>query len=304
MQKPFFVYGSLKPTELAFLQVNRFVIKSEPAKLPGYKLFVRDLLAIAFKDAKDSEILGSVLHLNDTGIDFLRIASNYEGKNYELTQAEVILEDDSVISANLFVGLYPGLGSPIPVGKSWSVVNDSLLADSFPTLMRTVQATLPDNFEQFEAKNSAWESKNRRFGNFLLLTAILEHIYTLCFGGIVENPNQAKRALRELDSFKKSFQMAKRANLIPEISVNDYRSPDAPPKNTSSSRNALDAWTAIRNNMLHRGKSGSDTEMMEDATIGLSNTLYYFLSSELPHLKRYWDENYPDLAPIKRSYKS
>jgi hypothetical protein len=51
---------------------------------------------------------------------------------------------------------------------------------------------------------------------------------------------------------------------------------------------------------LHRGKSGSDTEIVEDASIGLGNLLLFYLESQVPGIREEWNKVVSNLQPIVR----
>jgi hypothetical protein len=58
----------------------------------------------------------------------------------------------------------------------------------------------------------------------------------------------------------------------------------------------------VRGNTLHRGKSGSDTEIIEDASIGLGNFLMIYLESQVSGIKAAWQEITPNLSLLEKSW--
>ena len=52
---------------------------------------------------------------------------------------------------------------------------------------------------------------------------------------------------------------------------------------------AAKAWYQVRSNLTHRGKSAfKENKILLTATIDLYNTLYFFLSDEIPGLNKQW----------------
>ena len=80
-----FVYGSLKPGELGFEQIEAMVSNYSAAELHDFALYVRDGLPIIKKPAPGETVDGVLLTIN-AGMeeDFWRVVTEYEGAtNYK-----------------------------------------------------------------------------------------------------------------------------------------------------------------------------------------------------------------------------
>ena len=60
---------------------------------------------------------------------------------------------------------------------------------------------------------------------------------------------------------------------------------------------AAKAWYQVRSNLTHRGKSAfKENKILLTATIDLYNTLYFFLSDEVPGLNKQWGNSVQYIA--------
>jgi hypothetical protein len=301
------VYGSLKPHEIAFEQFEVFIEKTEIATLPSFELYMRDLMPLVLHSEGAKSVNGYLLYpRQETALEFYEKAAAFEGVNYELISCVSRNSRNESIAANVFQGIASDYGRPEPLGKNWSASLDPLLAYSFPTLVEDIRLSIAPSAKSFDERENDWQSKNRKISNFLLLSSILEHIWSLSYGGLFAGTkgeiNSRLKSMANSQTYKDAFRSADSANLIPYVSVSDSRDVTQGPISTKRAYGALKTWYRVRGNSLHRGKSGSDTEIVEDSAIGLANLLLVYLEMKVPDIRAQWEKSVPDLKPISRYF--
>ncbi len=304
--KPLFVYGTLMPGEIAYQQIAEFVSHHQEAKLPGYSLMMRDLMPLVDKSIHTDLVEGFLLTpIPETSSVFYEKIIKFEGVNFELTDCMCVDENAGEVPAKVFQGVATDYGRPENLRiKRWSTKLDPLLARSFPVLIRDIQETVRLTPNSFAEGENDWKMKNKKISNFLLLSSILEHIWSLShgaqFAGEKGEINNLLKSMANSDAYKLAYKSANNLNLIPYVSISDSRDVRRGPISTTKDSGALRTWYRIRGNSLHRGKSGSDTEIVEDASIGLGNLLIHYLESQVPGIRGEWDKEVPNLQPITR----
>jgi len=299
---PLFVYGSLKPGELAFGQVKDLLVKNERAFVKGYELNLRDLMPLVKPTDRNVELPGYIL---TPKVEFHEIfyetVTQYEGNNYELISCTSANELRETFEVNLFVGRTTDYGGTEHFEGEWTSNRDPLLSKSFPCLIEDIRLSLDRLHSSYSSRENDWYLKNRKIGNFLLLNSILEHIWSLTFGGITKQPSDSMKLMKKSAEYRNAFKKALELRAIPYVSIRDSRDIGYDAISTRHHKGALDTWYRVRGNTLHRGKSGSDTEIIEDASIGLGNFLLIYLESQIPEIKDAWLEITPTLQLLKKT---
>lgn len=304
--KPLFVYGTLMPGEIAYEQISEYVSHYEQAKLPGYALMMRDLMPLVDKASNSDYVEGFLLTpKSESSPVFYSKLLKFEGSNFELTDCICKKEDSCDVEASVFQGVETNYGRPENLRhKRWSTRLDPLLSKSFPVLIQDIQETVRFRPLSFTEGENDWNMKNRKISNFLLLSSILEHIWSLTHGALfAEEKGEINNLLKSMASshaYKSAYKTASNLDLVPYVSISDSRDIRKGPISTTKDSGALRTWYRIRGNSLHRGKSGSDTEIVEDASIGLGNLLLFYLEAQVPGIREEWDKEVPNLQPIVR----
>ena len=305
-EKPLFVYGTLMPGEIAHELVTGLISHFQDAKLPGYTLMMRDLMPLVDNSDQSDYVEGFILTPKpEKASEFYEKLIKFEGSNFELTDCVCNNNDSEEVEAVVFKGVETDYGRPENLGyKRWSTRLDPLLSKSFPVLIHDIQQSVYSRPHTFAEGQNDWKMKNRKISNFLLLSSILEHIWSLTHGALFAGGqgeiNSLLTSMAKSEEYKTAYKAADNLNLIPYISISDSRDVRRGPISTTKHSGALRTWYRIRGNSLHRGKSGSDTEIVEDASIGLGNLLLFYLESQVPGIREEWDKEVPNLQPIVR----
>ena len=304
--KQLFVYGTLMPGEIAYVQISEFVSHYQEAKLPGYSLMMRDLMPLVHESDHSELVEGFLLTPKpETSRFFYEKLIKFEGMNFELTDCVCQIDNAGEVEAKVFKGVATDFGRPENLRhKRWSTRLDPLLSRSFPVLIQDIQETVKFRPLTFAEGENDWKMKNRKISNFLLLSSILEHIWSLTHGALFAGEkgeiNNLLKSMASSSAYKLAYKSASNLNLIPYVSISDSRDVRKGPISTTKDSGALRTWYRIRGNSLHRGKSGSDTEIVENASIGLGNLLLFYLESQVPGIREEWDKEVTNLQPIVR----
>jgi hypothetical protein len=304
--KPMFVYGTLMPGEIAYEQIADYVSRYQEARLPGYSLMMRDLMPLVDKSDHSDFVEGFLLTPKpETSSVFYEKLIKFEGINFELTDCICKEDNSEEVEAKVFQGVETDYGRPENLRrKRWSTRLDPLLSRSFPVLIQDIQETINFRPLTFTEGESDWKMKNKKISNFLLLSSILEHIWSLTHGALFAGEkgeiNNLLKSMASSSAYKSAYKAASNLNLIPYVSISDSRDVRKGPISTTKDSGALRTWYRVRGNSLHRGKSGSDTEIVEDASIGMGNLLIFYLESKVPGIREEWEKEVPKLRPIVR----
>jgi len=101
-----FVYGSLKPGELGFEQIEAMVSKYSAAELHDFALYVRDGLPIIRKPAPGETVDGVLLTINaEMEEDFWQVVTEYEGTtNYKFENSIPVISVGKEHLSGAFIG--------------------------------------------------------------------------------------------------------------------------------------------------------------------------------------------------------
>lgn len=275
---PLFVYGSLKPGELAHEQIATMVRESALARLDGYGLWVRDGLPFAATHTGES-VPGYLLFPRQEATDeFYRVVRAYEGSELYSEQTVVVDTPSGGVEARAFIGRRASRGHPeAMVHGAWSVRTDPLFVFGLDAVHRSAVNLLPKVRELrpgLVETAEFWDAFVPLQGLYLVLSSVVERYATLRFGQSL--PPTEKFAVLDRDPRARAAVEEARP---PEFSVVDSRSANSP---RSTSRAPFTAWYQVRNNLTHRGKGGyHDIDLVRDAVIGLHDTMRHLIGAAL-----------------------
>lgn len=286
-----FVYGSLKPGELGFEQIQAMVSNYSVAELHDFGLYVRDGLPIIRKEAP-GEIVNGVLLTVNAGMeeDFWQVVNEYEGThNYKFENSIPIVSDGKEYLTGVFVGRKMGRGNPEKLYVPWTSKLDAIFSQSFPLLHREIAV---NSLKFADAENDPggyWNQMNKLLSQYLLLVSILEHLTVVKFGGSKkQEPMVRIRKLQQSFGCINAFQALSDEKNNPPIKVADSRAVEDS-LSSSTSEQALLAWYQVRSNLQHRGKASVfDASLVHKSSIGLSNFLLEYLRMNIEGIENEW----------------
>ena len=276
---PLFVYGSLRPGELAHRQITNLITRVQPATAHGLQLSVRDGLPFAQPEDHQS-VEGDVLWpRRDRLQEFYRLVRDYEGtKLYSETDRSVTTADGEVISTRIFVGKRVTHANPEPLGERWTSAQDPLFSTGLDAIsdagrrhFRKGLPALPADHPEF------WRGFLPLQGLYLVLCTVLERYTALVFGPTVDPMKRVARLRDDPDAIE-----AVRLADPPALRVFDSR--NAQVHYSAPGRKPFDAWYQVRSNLTHRGKAGGihDFRLVEKAVVGLHDAMRHLLAKQLP----------------------
>jgi len=288
-----FVYGSLKPGELGFEQIESFVSKHSAAELPNFALYVRDGLPVIRRPAPGEAVSGIILEINPEMEDeFWRVVNEYEGAtNYKLENSLPVVSEGREILVATFIGRKMGKGNPERLYMPWTSKLDPIFSQSFPLLHREIARIIVKFTDAEHDPVGYWSQMNKLLSQYLLLVSILEHLTVVKFGGSKkQEPMIRIRKLQQSQGFLTAFDALRDESSNPPIKVSDSRAVE----NSLSSSNpeqALFAWYQVRSNLQHRGKASLfDANLVHKSCIGLSNFLLEYLRINVQGIEHQWEE--------------
>lgn len=291
MPSTLFVYGSLKPGELGFEQIEEMVDKYSPAELHDFALYVRDGLP-TIRKAVPGEIVNGVLLSISEGMedDFWRKVTEYEGTtNYKFESKISAIVEGKEHTTGAFIGRKMGRGNPEKLYKPWTSKLDPIFSQSFPVLHSDISCNSLKFTDAEHDPKGYWGQMNKLLSQYLLLVSILEHLTVIKFGGSKEQkPMQRIRKLQESNRYLDAFQALRDERYNPPIKVVDSRSV-VDSLSSSNPDQALDAWYQVRSNLQHRGKASLfDANLVHKSCVGLGNFIFEYLRLNVHGIEKEW----------------
>jgi hypothetical protein len=288
-----FVYGSLKPGELGFEQIENLVSNHSSAELNNYALYIRDGLPVISKSAPSERVTGILLNIKDGMEDeFWRVVSEYEGTtNYKLVDSLPIIAEQKELLVGAFVGRKMGKGNPERLDSPWSSKLDPIFSQSFPLLHRDIAFNTLKFTDAEHNPIGYWNQMNGLLSQYLLLVSIMEHLTVVKFGGSKkQEPMVRIRKLQQSKGFSNAFREINDEKYNPIIKVSDSRAVEDS-LSSSNPDQALLAWYQVRSNLQHRGKASLfDAKLVQKSCIGLSNFLFEYFKIDVQGIGSEWEK--------------
>ena len=305
---PWFVYGSLKPKQLGFRRIERWVSHSKQVDLSGHELVLRDGLPGIRASEQARSVRGALIWPKQgsgeelkRAIELFESAGDYETK-------DVSVNDDGVeLIAHTNMLHKPNRSNPEVIRNGWWVVSQDLsFRYALPVLWRSAHEPGSDVYDS--STREYWEAYLPVMGTFLNLWSVFER-YIAFAQPALDDPEYRKalddpeyrKALDDPEKVRNSFTLAKHFNALNKSKVGqDVRSQiesslpsegrarrDSVSRSSRSATNPWDNWYAIRNNAVHGGKTAiKDLDIVSDAARGLSEALIELLAYEVPPLRK------------------
>jgi gamma-glutamylcyclotransferase (GGCT)/AIG2-like uncharacterized protein YtfP len=288
-----FVYGSLKPGELGFEQIEKLVSNHRAAELHDFALYVRDGLPVIKKPATGEIVSGVLLSIN-SGMEevFWRVVTEYEGTtNYKLENSLPVISEGKEFLAGAFIGRKMGKGNPERLYTPWTSKLDPIFSHSFPLLHRDIAGNTLKFTDAEHDPVAYWSQMNGLLSQYLLLVSILEHLTVVKFGGSKkQEPMVRIRKLQQSQGFANAFNALIDEKNNPLIKVSDSRAVEDS-LSSSNPEQVLLAWYQVRSNLQHRGKASLfDAKLVQKSCVGLSNFLFEYLTMNIKEIESEWEK--------------
>lgn len=291
---PLFVYGTLKPGELAHQLIANDVERAEEATVQG-DLWVRDGVPLIWQDS-GHRVQGALIWFKSTA-GYEKVCAFEPKSFYQWGSAEADTEVEINVEANVLVParrLKPDSGGKDVLGEPWRTALDPLLKYGLNTVTAVIRADGLTGLAPADEAPETWNRYYRLQSAYMLACSILERIAFMVFGARLG----VTARIKELGSKDKDFVRA-----VDQVGFRNrgrtvYRS-DNPSKPVRLNRSEHFAEWAyqIRSNLMHRGKSaGEEAELVRTALIDLHNILRAYLLLVVPGMRDAWEQSAPELA--------
>jgi hypothetical protein len=275
---PFFVYGLLKPGELAFPLLEPFVASRERAWIDG-TLRLRDGIPLLDLDA-GRKVAGWLLWFEPTklGEAWEAVRSFEPATQYKW--AEVHAQSGTkTVDSNALAGRQVRRGSATDTRQEWSASQDPAFTEGLAEVQRLTGEAVPDGSVPAQPDTlELWSSFFRLQAAYLLLWSIVERYTALRFGPGLE-PGDRVSKLGDDPSFVKAVADAG----VKPGRVIDSRDPSTHSRIASDGTGAAKYFYRIRSNLSHRGKSAfQDAQLVHKALTELLSAMQILLERQLP----------------------
>lgn len=296
-----FVYGSLKPGELGFEQVEHLISEQSVAELNNFALYTRDGLPVISASAPGESVIGVLLNIKyGMEEEFWILVSEYEGTtNYKFEDQLPVIAAGEEFLAGAFIGRKMGKGNPERLYSPWSSRLDPIFSQSFPLLHRDIASNKLKFTDAEHDPIGYWIQMNALLSQYLLLVSILEHLTVVKFGGSKkQEPMVRIRKLQQSKGFLNAFRNINNEKYNPIVKVSDSRAVEDS-LSSSNPDQALFAWYQVRSNLQHRGKASLfDAKLVHKSCIGLSNFLLEYFKMNVQSIQGEWGKIVDDELSI------
>lgn len=273
---PFFAYGSFKPAELAFTQIERFLGQQPTPATASGSLKVRDGLPL-LDDRGGGTVHGFLFTFKkDRCSTAYTTICGFEPKNIYFWK-EALLSSPTLLT-NLLVGKKLDRGRPHDLeGNSWSFRLDPVFNYGLRVVEDTAMQLGYECFCNAPPEHFEWPRFFRLQMAYLLLWSAIERFSAFAYGPGL-SPEERIKALGNDSRFLSALG---RHLSSPSQVVSDSRDPRVRSHlDITRPENAADYFYQVRSNLSHRGKGAwSDGEIVRQSLITLLAVFKHMLSS-------------------------
>lgn len=246
---PFVTYGALRPGELAFDQVSRYVQSCDEVSVAGH-LYVRDglpLLELAMSPADNSVPANLLTFRARNRRQAYEAICRFEPRGH-YQWAVTQLEKGS--KANILVGVLPEQGSEPAEELPWSSFRDPVFEHGLHVVHSVADASAQLPFKSAPSDSFEWERFFTLQMAYLLLWSAVERFCALAYGPARNPMSKLRKMARD-----KRIADVIRTHVCRSDTVSDVRGSRADIRLDSADPEAcLLYYYQVRNNLSHRGK--------------------------------------------------
>ncbi len=286
---PLFVYGLLKPGELAYsFCIEKYVSEARPVTVRG-SIRLRDGLPLLDVSGR-SVVSGYLLRFYPTkSMEAWDTLQGFESdKHYRYGTVEVHV-DDECVPANVLVGHRIDRGTAGESAESWSIVSDPVFVEGLAEVLAMTLETAPNGVASQPDGPNYWRMFFRLQATYLLLWSIVERYTVLRYGPRLE-PWPRIKQLNDDPVFQAAVV---EAGASPRA-VYDSRSLEKVELRADGTK-AGEYFYQVRSNLSHRGKSAfRDGQLVLEALVDLHDTMRRMLARQVPCFRGPWQQLHPD----------
>lgn len=278
---PMFVYGALRPGELAHqgLLAVQPQLRTRPARLSEHEIRLRDGLPF-LKPGVSGRVTGDLLDLDQAGY---KRACAYEPRDLYKWSQVTVGTDSGPVQANTLLGKRLERGTEPESLTTWTGASDPLFAFGVPALGDQALRLLRQGARRDPRTRGFWDQAVALQGAFLTAWTVAERLSVLAFGPDL-GPVARIKALDAWEPTRAAVDLAS----PPFVRVHDSQDASAP---VDFAEKPFEAWYTARSNLSHRGKAATaDVRLLRDSLMGLHDVLRQLLAGQVRGLADVWRE--------------
>lgn len=276
---PMFVYGTLKPGELAHSQIQDLVSMGQPAGVAGFNLAVVDGIPYALAAEDDGWISGSLLSVD---VSAYQKVSDYEQVPYLYYWTEV---ETNAGRANMLISSRPEITrSRHELRDRWTVLDDTFMVHGVPWVLEKLE-TLGEKEDSMGIAAREGYLMLELQSIFMILWTLFERTLLFTYGvpGFGESIRKKLDKVRDDPEWQSAISEAN----VRHVRVRPHGTPDR--RSDYSGSFCFDDWVAMRNNIVHRGKAALvEYKALKSACTDMAAVLRKYLEAKSPQLTDRW----------------
>ncbi|MFC8845816.1 MULTISPECIES: gamma-glutamylcyclotransferase [unclassified Micromonospora] len=273
---PLFVYGSLKPGELAFGLIEPLVSRHVEATVAGV-IRLRDGLPL-LGSSPAGRVHGNVLCFPADNLDEVwQVVADFEpGSQYRWDTTEAMTKDGQSVPVNVLSGKKPQSFSGDPVSE-WSARHDPVLNEGLTEVRRLALEAAPQGVPPQSDNPAFWHQFFRLQASYLLLWSVVERYTALRYGPALDPGNRVRRLGND-----PAFQAALKDLGAKPDRVVDSRNPADSIALRPDGRGGARYYYLVRSNLSHRGKGAfRDARLVLKALVELHDAMLDMLANHV-----------------------
>lgn len=282
--QPLFVYGLLKPGELAFPLIEGFIDRVEPAVAHG-RLLLRDGLPL-FEPQPDGKVYGHLVHFAAATRSeaWDEVISFEPASQYKWGVVDVTTQAGRPSTAYVLVGRSMEAGTSSEPLDKWSAQSDPVFVEGLEVVRLLVLEAAPGGVHVQPDTPELWHQFFRLQAAYLLLWSVIERYTALRYGPPID-PHRRVTMLGEDSDFVRAVVSS---GSKPGVVI-DTRDPTKKVRMSQDGTGASKYFYQVRSNLSHRGKSAfKDARLVFKCVVELHDIMRLMLADQLPGLKDAW----------------
>jgi len=283
---PLFVYGALKPGEISWPLLEKYVVDHETGELRDHKLVVLDGVP-TIEPVQGKYLTGHIVHLKNPVEAYTELATfeqvpkNYVWHEVELSTPKTTTKCNALVLAN-------ESRSRKDEVSDWSACDDAYLGFAIPWSFSKLKSLAGTFGTSRPPDESLYLDYLELQSVFMLLWALTERM--ILFRVPDSQNHNLEYNVHRLAHIQEWSKAAERARIDTHIGVRSNLDPFAA-EPTRTGKSGFNGWYKVRTNVVHRGKGAfKEASMLARVTLDMHNTLAILLQEISPSVCDLWLE--------------
>ncbi len=281
---PLFVYGALKPGEISWPLLQRYVVDHQTGELTNHKLVVLDGVP-TIEPEHGKNLKGQIVHLKNhieayaALAEFEQVPKNYVWREVELHETKTTTRCNVLVLAN-------ESRSRKDEVSDWSACDDAYLGFATPWSYSKLKSLAGTFGTSRPPDESLYLDYLELQSVFMLLWALTERI--ILFRVPESQNHNLEYNVHRLAHIEEWSNAAGKARIDTHVGVRSNLDPFAA-EPTRTGKSGFTGWYKVRTNVVHRGKGAfKEASMLARVTLDMHNTLAILLQEISPSVRDLW----------------